>query len=248
MRFNEKLQVLVHNKWSRFGLVSVAGLTLVGATAVGVHASFAPTNQPVHHIAKTQSSQGKIKASSHIKQSSSTSATSVSSSQATSVSAPEPTSDASQATTATSVAESQPQPQTTPETTPVAEPAPETTPAPTPAPIADTSGFNMLGQHFPIGLFAGTGHVPADGMVYRWASDSRWFLIEQAGQAGQIVQGVGMGAPITVDGHTYHVTDIQHGLANNGVAGAYYASHINQHAIGFQTCDSYGVLSLWFAD
>lgn len=252
MRFNEKLQVLVHNKWSRFGFVSVASLTLVGATAVGVHASFAPTNQPVHHVAKTQSSQVKIKSSSHIKQSSShieqsssTSATSVSSSQATSVSAPEPTSDASQATT-TSVAESQPQ--ATPETTPVAEPATETTPAPTPAPVADTSGFNMLGQHFPIGSFAGIGHVPADGMVYRWASDSRWFLIEQAGQAGQIVQGVGMGAPITVDGHTYHVTDIQHGLANNGVAGAYYASHINQHAIGFQTCDSYGVLSLWFAD
>lgn len=246
MRFNEKLQVLVHNKWSRFGLVSVAGLTLVGATAVGAHASFAPTNQPVHHIAKTKSSQVKIKASSHIKHSSSTSATSVSSSQATSVSAPEPTSDASQVTTATSVAESQPQ--ATPDTTPVAEPTPETTPAPTPAPVADTSGFNMLGQHFPIGSFAGTGQVPADNMVYRWASDSRWFLIEQAGQAGQIVQGVGMGAPITVDGHTYHVTDIQHGIPNNGDAGRYYLAHINQHAIGFQTCDTYGILSLWFAD
>lgn len=120
--------------------------------------------------------------------------------------------------------------------------------APTSEPAPDTSGFNMLGQHFPIGSFAGTGHVPADNMVYRWASDSRWFLIEQAGQAGQIVQGVGMGAPITVDGHTYHVTDIQHGIPNNGDAGRYYLDHINQHAIGFQTCDSVGVLTLWFAD
>lgn len=126
----------------------------------------------------------------------------------------------------------------------------EVTPTPTsaPEPAPDTSGFNMLGQHFPIGSFAGTGHVPADNMVYRWASDSRWFLIEQAGQAGQIVQGVGMGAPITVDGHTYHVTDIQHGIPNNGDAGRYYLAHINQHAIGFQTCDTYGILSLWFAD
>ena len=122
----------------------------------------------------------------------------------------------------------------------------EVTPTSNPAP--DTSGFNMLGQHFPIGSFAGTGQVPADNMVYRWASDSRWFLIEQAGQAGQIVQGVGMGAPITVDGHTYHVTDIQHGIPNNGDAGRYYLAHINQHAIGFQTCDTYGILSLWFAD
>lgn len=140
----------------------------------------------------------------------------------------------------------------TPAPAPVTDQAPtdtaqsEVTPTSNPAP--DTSGFNMLGQHFPIGSFAGTGQVPADNMVYRWASDSRWFLIEQAGQAGQIVQGVGMGAPITVDGHTYHVTDIQHGIPNNGDAGRYYLAHINQHAIGFQTCDTYGILSLWFAD
>lgn len=247
MRVNEKLQGLVHNKWSRFGFVSVASLILVVATAVGVHASFTPAKQPVRHIAKTQSSQDKVKASSHTEHSpsvkvTSTSATSANSSQvvsepvAESASAPEPaTTDVSQVAP-TTVAESQ----STSETTTVDEP--------TPAPVVDTSGFNMLGQHFPIGSFAGTGHVPADGMVYRWTADSRWFLIEQAGQAGQIVQNVGMGAPITVDGRTYHVTDIQHGLANNGVAGAYYVSHINQHAIGFQTCDAYGVLSLWFAD
>lgn len=249
MRFNEKLQVLVHNKWSRFGFVSVASLTLVVATAVGVHASFTPAKQPVRHIAKTQSSQDKVKASSHTEHSpsakvTSTSATSTNSSQvvsepvAESASASEPaTTDVSQVAP-TAVAESQSQ--STSETTTVDEP--------TPAPVVDTSGFNMLGQHFPIGSFAGTGHVPADGMVYRWTSDSRWFLIEQAGQAGQIVQGVGMGAPITVDGHTYHVTDIQHGIPNNGDAGRYYLAHINQHAIGFQTCDTYGILSLWFAD
>lgn len=259
MRFNEKLQGLVHNKWSRFGFVSVASLTLIGATAVGVHASFTSAKQPVRHIAKAQPSQDKVKASSHIEQSSSANVTSTivtatSSSQvvsepvAESTSAPEPaTTDVSQVAP-TPVAE--PEPVTTPvaEPTPVTTPVAEPEPAPAPAPVVDTSGFNMLGQHFPIGSFAGTGQVPADGMVYRWASDARWFLIEQAGQAGQIVQNVGMGAPITVDGRTYHVTDIQHGLTNNGVAGAYYVSHIDQHAIGFQTCDAYGVLSLWFAD
>lgn len=171
----------------------------------------------------------------------------------------------SSSSTATSSSSLSEQPATSVTSSVVAEPTPAPTPAteqatqtsadttqsevtPTSEPAPDTSGFNMLGQHFPIGSFAGTGHVPADNMVYRWASDSRWFLIEQAGQAGQIVQGVGMGAPITVDGHTYHVTDIQHGIANNGDAGRYYQAHINQHAIGFQTCDSVGVLTLWFAD
>ena len=116
------------------------------------------------------------------------------------------------------------------------------------APV-DTSGFNFGGHHYPIAGFSGTGQVPATNYVYQWASDSRWFLIEQGGAAGQVIKSlVGMGTAITVNGRTYHVTDLVGGIPNNGTAYNYYQSHIGQHAIGFQTCDSVGVLTLYFAD
>lgn len=115
--------------------------------------------------------------------------------------------------------------------------------------VADTSGFNFGSYHFPIAGFAGTGQVPANNFVYQWASDSRWFLIEQGGSAGHVIKAnVGMGSAVTVNGRTYHVTDMVSGLSNSGAAYNYYATHINQHAIGFQTCDYVGVLTLWFAD
>lgn len=113
----------------------------------------------------------------------------------------------------------------------------------------DTSGFNFAGHHFPIASFAGTGQVPANNYVYQWASDSRWFLIEQGGAAGHIIKSyIHMGTPVTVNGRTYHVTDLVGGIRNDGTASAYYQQHIGQHAIGFQTCDSPGVLTLYFAD
>ena len=122
------------------------------------------------------------------------------------------------------------------------------TQAPQAAPT-DTSGFNFAGRHFPIAGFAGTGQVPADNNVYQWASDSRWFLIEQGGAAGQIIKAnIHMGSAVTVNGRTYHVTDLVGGISNNGTAGRYYQEHIGQHAIGFQTCDYVGVLTLYFAD
>lgn len=113
----------------------------------------------------------------------------------------------------------------------------------------DTSGFNFAGYHFPIAGFSGTGQVPATHYVYQWASDSRWFLIEQGGDAGQVIKAnVHMGTAVTVNGRTYHVTDLVGGIPNDGTAGGYYQSHIGQHAIGFQTCDYVGVLTLYFAD
>lgn len=113
----------------------------------------------------------------------------------------------------------------------------------------DTSGFNFAGHHFPIAGFSGTGQVPADNNVYQWASDSRWFLIEQGGAAGHIIKSyIHMGTAVTVNGRTYHVTDLVGGIRNDGTATGYYQQHIGQHAIGFQTCDSPGVLTLYFAD
>ena len=127
--------------------------------------------------------------------------------------------------------------------------ASETPSSTVPTTVADTSGFNFGSYHFPLAGFAGTGQVPANNFVYQWASDSRWFLIEQGGNAGHVIKAnVGMGSAVTVNGRTYHVTDMVSGLSNSGAAYNYYATHINQHAIGFQTCDYVGVLTLWFAD
>lgn len=116
----------------------------------------------------------------------------------------------------------------------------------------DTSGFNFGNYHFPIAPFTGTGQVPADNNVYQWTSDSRWFLIEQGGNAGAVIKAnVGIGTEVTINHITYHVTDMKSGLGNtptNSQGHDYYAAHINQHAVGFQTCDSVGVLTEWFAD
>lgn len=116
----------------------------------------------------------------------------------------------------------------------------------------DKSGFNFGNYHFPIAPFSGTGQVPADNNVYQWTSDSRWFLIEQGGNAGHVIKAnVGIGTTVTINNIPYHVTDMKSGLINtptNSQAHDYYKSHINQHGIGFQTCDSVGVLTEWFAD
>lgn len=112
-----------------------------------------------------------------------------------------------------------------------------------------SSGFNFGGYHFPLAGFSGSGQVPATQYVYRWSSRSNWYLLEQGGSAGQVVKSsVGMGTAITVDGKTYHVTDIQSGLDRTTAATSYMWSHIDQHAIGFQTCDDATHLTLYFAD
>lgn len=116
----------------------------------------------------------------------------------------------------------------------------------------DKSGFNFGNYHFPIAPFSGTGQVPADNNVYQWTSDSRWFLIEQGSNAGHVIKAnVGIGTEVIINNIPYHVTDMKSGLGNtptNSQGHDYYASHINQHAVGFQTCDSVGVLTEWFAD
>lgn len=121
--------------------------------------------------------------------------------------------------------------------------------ASTPVVTDHSSGFNFGGYHFPIAGFSGSGQVPATQYVYRWTSKSNWYLLEQGGAAGQVVKSsVGIGTAITVDGKTYHVTDIQPGLERTTAATTYMWSHIDQHAIGFQTCDDQTHLTLYFAD
>ena len=75
----------------------------------------------------------------------------------------------------------------------------------------DTSGFNFLGHHFPVQPLSigAREHVPATEFVYQWTTDPRWYVIEQGGSAGQFSQAVGIGTAITINNHTYHVTDVQ---------------------------------------
>lgn len=232
------------------GLISALALTLIGGAL-----AYANT-QTVHEPAKTSTSVSH-KTARPTKMASSSSHNSSSSIASDSSSEPSQISvDSSSETNQTSVESSvAPSVNTDAEQgSGTSNPAPAQTASSVvePAPAQDTSGFNFAGYHFPIASFAGTGQVPADNKVYQWASDSRWFLIEQTGMAGHVIKAnVGMGSAVTVNGRTYHVTDMVSGLGNvdgNAEAGAYYASHINQHAIGFQTCDSVGVLTLWFAD
>lgn len=113
-----------------------------------------------------------------------------------------------------------------------------------------SSGFNFGSYHFPLGEpFVGSGQVPATAYVYPWVSKSNWYLLEQGGAAGQVVKSVvTMGTAITVNGRTYHVTDLQSGLERTTDATNYMWEHIDQHAIGFQTCDDANHLTLYFAD
>lgn len=114
-----------------------------------------------------------------------------------------------------------------------------------------TSGFSFLGHNFGISSFSGTGHVPADNNVYAWSGYPNYYLVEKTGAAGALIQGLGNGSEVTVNGHTYHVTAILHGVPNSSAGYSTMTSMMSKHAIGIQTCDSLASgssLSMWFAD
>lgn len=240
--------------------LSIAGIAFVGGGIGYVATAQSPT--PTHQAQPktiTKHSSSKVSSESHSKSSSTKQNTS------SSVAAPSASTslnvEPSATTTTTSISSSAPEvaattassvtqsSQVTPSVTPKSAP---TTPQ-VKAPVnTDTSGFNFGNYHFPIAPFSGTGQVPADNNVYQWTSDSRWFLIEQGGNAGHVIKAnVGIGSTVIINHITYHVTDMKSGLLNsptNSQGHDYYKSHINQHAVGFQTCDSVGVLTEWFAD
>lgn len=109
-----------------------------------------------------------------------------------------------------------------------------------------TSGFNFSGHHFNIGSYSGSGQVPTD-TVYAWADLANWYLMDIRSAPASLLSTLSVGSPVTVNGHTYHITEIEHNMshdesnATNGLA---------RNAIGWQVCETYSYnspLTLYFA-
>ena len=184
-----------------------------------------------HHITKTE----------HVKKHKNVKKTTASSS---------PSSLSSSLSKASSAATSSRKPAVTHSTTVAASTTPAKNTDTTRAPAQTTSGFNVNGHHFDIGSFSGTGLVPTD-KVYQWSSLSGWYLIDINSVAARYTSSLGVGSPVTVNGHTYHVTQVLYNQPNNGATLSTVKSMLGSNAIGWQTCNSERYLSnlnLWFAN
>lgn len=130
--------------------------------------------------------------------------------------------------------------------TPSSEP---TQPQPQPT-QTQTDGFNLNGYHFNISYFSGTGHVPADNNVYLWTDYTQHphYLIERMGSATPAIRSANIGTQITINGKTYTVFNIIHGIQND--SNAYNALSNGSPAITIQSCDTPdndSVLTIWYA-
>ncbi len=130
--------------------------------------------------------------------------------------------------------------------TPSSEP---TQPQPS-QPQTQTDGFNLNGYHFNISYFSGTGHVPADNNVYLWTDYTQHphYLIERMGSATPAIRSANIGTQITINGKTYTVFNIIHGIQND--INAYNALSNGSPAITIQSCDTPdndSVLTIWYA-
>ena len=130
--------------------------------------------------------------------------------------------------------------------TPSSEP---TQPQPTQT-QTQTDGFNLNGYHFNISYFSGTGHVPADNNVYLWTDYTQHphYLIERMGSATPAIRSANIGTQITINGKTYTVFNIIHGIQND--INAYNALSNGSPAITIQSCDTPdndSILTIWYA-
>ncbi len=117
-------------------------------------------------------------------------------------------------------------------------------------PQPQTDGFNVNGYHFNISSFSGAGHVPADNNVYLWADYTQHphYLIERMGSASAAIRTAGVGTQITINGSTYTVFNVVHGVQND--SNAYNALSNGSPAITIQSCDTANensVLTIWYA-
>lgn len=139
---------------------------------------------------------------------------------------------------------SQPQQSKIEASTPSSEP---TQPQPT---QTQKDGFNLNGYHFNISYFSGTDHVPADNNVYLWTDYTQHphYLIERMGSASPAIRSANIGTQITINGTTYTVFNIIHGIQND--SNAYNALSNGSPAITIQSCDTpdnNSVLTIWYA-
>ncbi|MBS9337053.1 hypothetical protein [Fructobacillus parabroussonetiae] len=114
-----------------------------------------------------------------------------------------------------------------------------------------TDGFNFLGQHFDITTFSNTtgGNTPRwTPYIFQWSAMPNYYLAEAASSAGSAVRQLSYGTEAVINGRTYHVTEIRHGMKRldsletvQDLAG--------RHALGIQTCDDASgnyVSTYWF--
>ncbi|MFD1432486.1 hypothetical protein [Lacticaseibacillus yichunensis] len=115
------------------------------------------------------------------------------------------------------------------------------------------SGLTMAGQTFAIGTFTGLGHVPGD-RVYSWTAVANHYLVEATGVAHDALQQLSIGAPITVNGHLYHLVAIKRHVVNDQAAITTLKTLKAQYGgISLQTCVQTGgsgvsPLDLFFAN
>ncbi len=111
----------------------------------------------------------------------------------------------------------------------------------------------MAGQTFTIGTFTGLGHVPGD-RVYSWTAVANHYLVEATGVAHDALQQLSIGAPITVNGHLYHLVAIKRHVVNDQAAITTLKALKAQYGgISLQTCVQTGgsgvsPLDLFFAN
>lgn len=134
--------------------------------------------------------------------------------------------------------EGQSQQQATPQ--PKAEPKPQR-----------TDGFNFKGHHFPLSTFSGNGQVPLETpYVFQWSSKPTHYLVERVSPAGRVIQQLGMGDTVVLNGKSYVVTHIKRTVPNDTNALAVLNSVSADMTI--QTCettrgaDGYADLTLWY--
>ncbi|CAK1236528.1 hypothetical protein [Fructobacillus fructosus] len=114
-----------------------------------------------------------------------------------------------------------------------------------------TDGFNFLGQHFDISSFSNTtgGNTPRwTPYIFQWTALPNYYLAEAASSAGSAVRQLSIGSEVVVNGQTYHVTVIRHGMKRLDSMDV-VESLSGQHQMGLQTCDdasgSY-ISTYWF--
>ena len=84
-----------------------------------------------------------------------------------------------------------------------------------------TDGFNFHNYHFPVKSWSGSGgqKVPMEtNNVYQWASKPTHYLVEINSSAGRVIQQLGMGDTVELNGKSYVVTHIKRKVPNDNKA------------------------------
>ena len=108
------------------------------------------------------------------------------------------------------------------------------------APAARTDGMNWNGHHYDISTFSGdNASIPEwTSSVYRWTELPNFYAVEGRSDAGQHISELYVGAPIVLNGKTYHVSSIDPSVLRLSQASADYVfNKAPHHAFVLQTCN-----------